>query len=46
MVGDGRMPKPKLINSRKVWDRMALAEAFAALPSDDDANPWDEKVST
>ena len=41
MVKDHRMPSPKRINSRTVWDRLALDEAFAALPSDDDANPWD-----
>ncbi len=41
MVKDGRMPKPKRINSLTVWDRLALQEAFVALPSDADANPWD-----
>lgn len=41
MVEDGRMPAPKRVNGRKVWDKLALDEAFAALPSDDDANPWD-----
>ena len=43
MVKDGRMPRPKLINSRRVWDRLALDEAFAALPDTDDAgrNEWD-----
>ena len=41
MVEDGRMPSPKRINSKTIWDRLALDEAFAALPSDDDANPWD-----
>ena len=41
MVADGRMPKPKRINTKTVWDRQALDEAFAALPSDEDANPWD-----
>ena len=41
MVKDHRMPAPKRINTRTVWDRLALDEAFAALPSDDDANPWD-----
>ncbi len=41
MVGDGRMPKPKRVNSLPIWDRLALDEAFAALPTDDDANPWD-----
>jgi predicted DNA-binding transcriptional regulator AlpA len=29
MVADGRMPKPKLINSRKVWNRHRLDEAFS-----------------
>jgi predicted DNA-binding transcriptional regulator AlpA len=32
MVADGRMPKPKLINSRKVWQRQRPDEAFAELP--------------
>jgi predicted DNA-binding transcriptional regulator AlpA len=43
LVKDGRMPVPKRINARTVWDRMQLDAAFAALPSNDDmANPWDE----
>lgn len=42
MVKDGRMPGAKRIGSRKVWDRRALEVAFAALPGDGDANPWDE----
>ena len=41
LVTDGRMPKPKRIDGRTIWDRLALDEAFAALPSDEDANPWD-----
>jgi hypothetical protein len=41
MVEDGRMPAPKRANSRTIWDRLALDEAFAALPSDEDTNPWD-----
>jgi predicted DNA-binding transcriptional regulator AlpA len=32
MVADGRMPQPKRINSRTVWDKRQLDEAFAALP--------------
>jgi predicted DNA-binding transcriptional regulator AlpA len=43
LVRDGRMPGPKRINSRVVWDRLQLDEAFAALPSNDEpVNPWDE----
>jgi predicted DNA-binding transcriptional regulator AlpA len=43
MVGDGRMPKPKRIDGRIVWDRFKLDEAFDAL--DDAARPkneWDD----
>ena len=43
MVVDGRMPKPKRIDGRTVWDLRALDEHFTALPSED-ANPWDHKV--
>lgn len=41
LVGDGRMPRPKRIDGRTVWDRVQLDAAFAALPSDDDENEWD-----
>ena len=36
MVNDRRMPKPKRINARVVWDRLRLDAAFAALPDDAD----------
>jgi hypothetical protein len=42
MVRDGRMPGPKLINTRTIWDRLALDRAFEALPDRDAVNPWDE----
>ena len=42
MVADGRMPAPKKINTRTVWDRTQVDEAFAALPDNSEANPWDE----
>ncbi len=44
MVKDGRMPSPKVIGRRKIWDRCKLDLAFEALPEDgaSDANPWDE----
>ena len=35
MVSDGRMPAPKKIDGRRVWDRLALDSAFTALPDDD-----------
>ena len=44
MINDGRMPGPKRINSRVVWDRLKLDAAFDALPGNDTsiANPWDD----
>ncbi len=42
MVDDGRMPKPKTINNRVLWDRLELDLSFDALPHKDEANPWDE----
>lgn len=41
MVADGRMPKPKGIGARRVWDLRALDSHFDALPDEGDANPWD-----
>lgn len=43
MVADGRMPKPKLIDSRRVWDLHQLDMAFEVLPGGSDTidNPWD-----
>ena len=42
MVADGRMPRPKRIDGRVVWDRDKLDEAFDALPDDGDRRPCDE----
>ncbi len=41
MIAVGRMPGPKRIDGRKIWDRQKLDAAFAALPDDDTPNPWD-----
>jgi len=32
MIADGRMPQPRVINSRVVWDRWELDAAFSELP--------------
>ena len=40
LVRDGRMPPPKRINTRTIWDRHRLDEMFDAL-DDRDENPWD-----
>ena len=41
LVRDGRMPKPKTIDARKVWDRRAIDISFEALPGDGAQHPWD-----
>jgi predicted DNA-binding transcriptional regulator AlpA len=45
MTVDGRMPKPRRIDARRVWDIRALDQAFDSLPGGEDyveRNPWDE----
>jgi len=48
LVRDGRMPAPRRIDARKVWDVLELDEAFDALPRDDSSpsvngNSWDDR---
>ncbi len=44
MTGDGRMPRPKKIDGRRVWDVRALDRSFDLLPGGDesDHNPYDD----
>jgi predicted DNA-binding transcriptional regulator AlpA len=43
MVDDGRMPKPKRIDGRVIWDRIKLDAAFAALEdAAEPKNEWDD----
>jgi predicted DNA-binding transcriptional regulator AlpA len=42
MVADRRMPKPKRINARRVWDRIQLDAAFSALPNDGEEDRADD----
>ena len=35
LVKDGRMPVPKCIDGRRVWDRIKVDVAFSALPGDE-----------
>ncbi|MHC2090049.1 helix-turn-helix transcriptional regulator [Methylobacterium sp. CM6244] len=49
MVKDGRMPKPKRIGSRTIWDRYEVERAFREIPGDDataasDKDPWGNLV--
>ena len=43
MISDGRMPKPKHIDGRRVWDRRAIDQAFVKLPGGEqtEINPFD-----
>lgn len=44
LVKDGRMPGPKRINSRTIWDRKKLDQAFELIPdgNNSEQNPWDD----
>jgi predicted DNA-binding transcriptional regulator AlpA len=41
MIADRRMPKPKVIDKRTVWDRVELDIAFSALPYQERPNFFD-----
>jgi excisionase family DNA binding protein len=41
MVADGRMPRPKKVDGRVLWDRMKLDAAFTDLPEERLLNPLD-----
>ncbi|TIT61353.1 MAG: hypothetical protein E5W60_16925, partial [Mesorhizobium sp.] len=45
LVKEGRMPKPKRINSRTVWDRYKVDHSFDALP-DENSDDTDWSVET
>jgi predicted DNA-binding transcriptional regulator AlpA len=38
LVKDGRMPRPKQVDARTIWDRVQLDEAFSALADNDSAD--------
>jgi hypothetical protein len=38
MVEDGRMPPPKHVDSRVIWDRYLLDQSFEALDADDEGD--------
>ena len=44
MVKDGRMPKPKTIDARRVWARSTVEKFFAELPEEGQTpkkpSPW------
>ena len=45
MVADGRMPAPRKVDGRKIWDIRQLDLAFDALPSENSSRAgtsWDD----
>lgn len=42
MVQRREMPQPKMVGSRRIWDREALKAAFKALPEKRKGSSWDE----
>lgn len=44
LVRDGRMPRPRCIDSRRLWDVRSLDIATDELPVDAETkrNPWDD----
>jgi excisionase family DNA binding protein len=45
MVADKRMPKPRKIDGRTVWDRVELDIAFSELPHQERENYFDKIFS-
>ena len=41
MIQDGLMPAPRLIGTKKIWDRVELDEAFEELPREFQGNSVD-----
>lgn len=44
MVSDGRMPRPRRIDGRVVWDRLKIDAAFSDLPDEARTNPLDRML--
>jgi hypothetical protein len=44
MVADRRMPRPKRVDGRVIWDRLRIEAAFTDLPEDTKANPLDRML--
>jgi excisionase family DNA binding protein len=49
MVEDGRMPHPRVVGRRRVFDSEEVRLAFKNLPVDGEIvtdNPWDEEMAS
>jgi excisionase family DNA binding protein len=46
LVGDGRMPRPRLAGSRRIWDIDEIDAAFRDLPREgEDGEPVEEAIN-
>jgi excisionase family DNA binding protein len=45
MVSDGRMPRPKRVDGRVIWDRVRLDMYFTDLPEEKKENPFDQLLA-
>jgi hypothetical protein len=41
MFADGRMPRPKRVDGRVIWDRIKIEAAFTDLPEEKKVNSFD-----
>lgn len=46
MVKDRRMPQPKRVDGRLVWDRLAIDAAFTDLPDVNSGNFFDRALAS
>jgi hypothetical protein len=46
MVADRRMPRPKRVDGRVIWDRIKLDMAFSDLPEEKKVNPLDRMLGS
>ena len=46
MILNGLMPAPRMIGTKKIWDRVELDEAFEELPRELEQGKWDEFFNT
>ena len=46
MILNGLMPAPRLIGTKKIWDRVELDEAFEELPREVEGCEWDVVISS
>ena len=46
MILNGLMPAPRLIGTKRIWDRVELDEAFEELPREVEGDEWDVVIGS